>query len=313
MVLGEVSQGAGGAGGGGAMAEGARARLTELEVRLPWTSVKKSWGPRREQWVSQVLSTLACDTLANLVLLLEGAIKTETFDPSWPDVRDEWKARVSAARTPEAIDQVVMQLERAIQWKGIQLNRAGTIARPLPAPSICDDPSLPPPDGIPRASLRIMLILRAMGIRSYSPAVVIQLYEIMHAYGAELLLDASHYARARQLREVQGESGNGGSKKRPLEPTILPDVDGIIERADVALAVRTRMSRLFVRPPPREMLAQHAAECNLQPLPLLASRQAEVQLPSTKDCLPASRSIVQRGLLDADEEGAVGALEDLTW
>ena len=175
MVLGEVSQGAGGAGGGGAMAEGARARLTELEVRLPWTSVKKSWGPRREQWVSQVLSTLACDTLANLVLLLEGAIKTETFDPSWPDVRDEWKARVSAARTPEAIDQVVMQLERAIQWKGIQLNRAGTIARPLPAPSICDDPSLPPPDGIPRASLRIMLILRAMGIRSYSPAVVIQL------------------------------------------------------------------------------------------------------------------------------------------
>jgi len=164
------------------MAEGARARLTEFEVRLPWTSVKKSWGPRREQWVAQVLSTLACETLGNLVLVLESALKSDTLDPSWATVHEHWKARVGAARTPEAIDRVVMELERAIQWNNLQLNRAGTIARPLPPSSICEDPSIPPPDGVPRATLRIMLLLRAMGVRSYSPAVVLQLYEAISIY-----------------------------------------------------------------------------------------------------------------------------------
>eukprot|EP00962_Isochrysis_galbana_P038238 scaffold13551_cov142-Isochrysis_galbana.AAC.2 len=156
-------------------AEGTRARLTELEVRLPWTSVKKTWGPRREQWVREVLSTTSCESLSNLVLVLENALKTETLDPGWADVREEWKVSVSTARSPEAIDRMVYKLEHAIQWKDLQLNRAGTIARPLPPASICDDASAPPPDGLPRASLRIMLMLRAMGIRSYSPAVVLQL------------------------------------------------------------------------------------------------------------------------------------------
>ena len=51
--------------------EAAKARLTELEVRLPWTSVKKSWGPRREQWVSQVLAIVTSEALGAQLLSLE--------------------------------------------------------------------------------------------------------------------------------------------------------------------------------------------------------------------------------------------------
>lgn len=68
--------------------------------------------------------------------------------------------------------------------------------------------------------------------------VVSPRYEIAHTYGSELIHDASHFARARRLRDTQLEDTGGGSRKRPLEAAGLPDLDGEIEAADLSLAVR---------------------------------------------------------------------------
>lgn len=265
--------------------EAAKARLTELEVRLPWTSVKKSWGPRREQWVSQVLAIVTSEALGAQLLSLEAAIKSETLEPTWQEAREGWKGRVGAAHSGEAVERLIIELERAVQWKLLQLNRAGTVARPLPPATACDGGG-PPPEGVPRAALRIMLLLRAMGVRSYSPAVALQLYEVAHAYGAELLHDASHYARARRLHAsalpTAQSADAAGARKRPLESG-APELDGPIETADVALAARMRAARAFVPPPPREVLAQHAAECNLQPLTFLGARPSGLRPPPTDD------------------------------
>ena len=81
----------------------------------------------------------------------------------------------------------------------------------------------------------------------------------------------------------------------------------------MAPQVRARTSRSFVPPPTRELLAQHSAECNMQPLPLLVPRQRGVRLPPPEDCLPDARSIVRRGLADAGEPSRAAEHGDLSW
>ena len=61
-----------------------------------------------------------------------------------------------------------------------------------------------------------------------------------------------------------------------------------IEQADLLRAVRGRTSRGFLRPPPREVLAQQASEQNVLPMPLMP-RRATVRLPPPDECAAAGR------------------------
>ena len=49
----------------------------DLEEKIPWTAVKKSWNTRRGDWVNSVNATLNCVALSKLLLHLEAALKTE--------------------------------------------------------------------------------------------------------------------------------------------------------------------------------------------------------------------------------------------
>lgn len=49
----------------------------DLEEKIPWTAVKKSWNTRRGDWVNSVNATLNCIALSKLLLLLEAALKIE--------------------------------------------------------------------------------------------------------------------------------------------------------------------------------------------------------------------------------------------
>ena len=46
-----------------------------------------------------------------------------------------------------------------------------------------------PTEGVPRVTLRMALLLRAMGVRSYEPGVLVQLAEVMHTHGQDVLTD----------------------------------------------------------------------------------------------------------------------------
>ena len=56
---------------------------TELEERVPWRQVKKSWNQRREAWLKQVQSTIDCRVLCKLLLMLETALKIEALSPTY--------------------------------------------------------------------------------------------------------------------------------------------------------------------------------------------------------------------------------------
>ena len=140
--------------------------------------------------------------------------------PAWSHLRAGWRARVEVGHLPGELDTSVRELEANIQWHRImQAELAAGLVRPpttpLPPPLAEDcvpevgmqpdgvetEPE-PPPPGVPRAALRVLLLLREMGVGSYEPGVALQLLEVMHAYAADVLTDAQILARTRQRGDV---------------------------------------------------------------------------------------------------------------
>ena len=126
-----------------------------------------------------------------------------------------------------------------------------------------------------------------MGVRQYDPKVVVQLLDIMYGWTAAVLLDASTNARMRVL---------------PSAPQLAYGTEPPIELTDVSLAVRSRVEHGFTRVAAREVLAQHAAETNAEPMPILPKRTV-VALPSDlRQCVPGARQLLESGGLDVDDD-----------
>ena len=152
---------------------------------------------RRGDWVKSVSSTLNCMALSKLLLMLEGALKSEALAPTWTLHRGAWRGRVEVAHLPRELDANVRELEHNIQWHRIMqvelaagLGRAPSTGLPLPLGAVEGAAEAEPPPGLPRAAQRVLLLLRAMGVRSYEPGVVLQLLEVMQSYSADVLADA---------------------------------------------------------------------------------------------------------------------------
>ena len=119
----------------------------DLEEKIPWTAVKKSWNTRRGDWVNSVNATLNCVALSKLLLHLEAALKTEALAPTWQRDRTAWRARVEVGQRPRELEAAVIELDRNVQWQRImQAELAAGLVRPASTP-------LPPPlgevEGIP--------------------------------------------------------------------------------------------------------------------------------------------------------------------
>ena len=170
-------------------------KMIELEDRLPWSTVKKSWRTRRLDWVAKVRRTFAFPALGRLLLQLEGAIKIEALSPAWSLCREGWRGRAEGTHTGEKLVAAVEELERAVQWdrflaeaRGAGSDPTYSAANAVPStglPPPIGDPGDPdgegtsaataPPQGVPRVAARMLLLLRALGVREYEPGVVVQL------------------------------------------------------------------------------------------------------------------------------------------
>ena len=91
----------------------------DLEEKIPWTAVKKSWNTRRGDWVNSVNATLNCVALSKLLLHLEAALKTEALAPTWQRERAGWRARVEVGQLPRELEAGVRELDRNVQWARI--------------------------------------------------------------------------------------------------------------------------------------------------------------------------------------------------
>ena len=80
--------------------------IADLEEKIPWTAVKKSWIQRRGDWVKSVSATLNCMALSKLLLMLEGALKSEALAPTWTLHRGAWRGRVEVAHLPRELDAI---------------------------------------------------------------------------------------------------------------------------------------------------------------------------------------------------------------
>ena len=152
---------------------------------MPWNAVKKSWGQRRTDWVKNVEETLDGAALSRLLLMLESALKMETFSNAWTLNREAWRGRVESASTNlPMLEEAVLELEQAIQWDRVllgpggqpltqaQLGSVGVVPSvPLPPPlgDIDPDALTDPPEGVPRSALNVVLLLRTMGVQDYEP------------------------------------------------------------------------------------------------------------------------------------------------
>lgn len=285
-------------------------RCAELEERIPWTAVKKSWITRRGDWVKSVQATLQIIALSKLLVMLEGALKTEALAPTWGLHRAAWRGRTEAGQLPNQLDASVRELEENIQWSRVAqaelaagLGRALSTGVPQPLGDLDDDAAAAaePPPGLPRSALRVLLLLRAMGVRQYEPGVVLQLLELMNAYTSDVLTDAQILARTRQRGAVQAAAATSRMPLEVQQQALAAALEACVEPSDLALSVKGRTARGFIHPPARELLSQQASELNVQPMPLLP-RNSGVQLPPTAQWVPSARQIAQEG--DVDESPA---------
>ncbi|KAG8469458.1 hypothetical protein KFE25_005913 [Diacronema lutheri] len=97
-----------------------RARLLELEEKIPWSAVKKKWTPKRQSWLNSVQHASNLTALIKRLCMLEAALKQESLEPSWPARRDEWRAELTEAASGEAILVAVASLEGAIAWDRVR-------------------------------------------------------------------------------------------------------------------------------------------------------------------------------------------------
>ena len=296
------------------MVDAARRQLMALEEKGPWPAVKKLWASRRNEWVSAVVGAYACSELAQQLMVLESMLKTDTLSPAWPVAKTSWKTRMSNCHEPSEFSAAVNELEGAIQWQRIlvapdgrpltaaeiasgQFGVGGTPSVPLPPPlSVLARPT--PPEGVPRAAARMLVLLQSMGARNFDPKVVIQLMDVMHGWTQAILLDAAAFARVRVLGTSTVQAAS-----QPEPP---------VDVQDVQLAVRSRVENGFTRVAAREVIAQHAADVNAEPMPILP-RRIGVALPTDlSQCVPSSRRLLEQGLdLDDDDDlGGVGVDND---
>ena len=195
-----------------------RRRVNEIEERVPWVGVASGWAEQRGAWVEQLQSQEpTCAGLGRILLTLEGALLPESMAPQWAFAREGWRGRVAASIFPEMLHIAIDDFEHAIEWHRIllapdgrfptqaglgsaELRNTGSVGLPRPIGALTgEEAARPPPEGLPRAAARMLLLLRAMGVRQYDPGVALQLLEVMHFYTAEVLTDAQAYARLRWL------------------------------------------------------------------------------------------------------------------
>eukprot|EP00310_Coccolithus_braarudii_P025862 CAMPEP_0183332946 /NCGR_PEP_ID=MMETSP0164_2-20130417/1993_1 /TAXON_ID=221442 /ORGANISM="Coccolithus pelagicus ssp braarudi, Strain PLY182g" /LENGTH=304 /DNA_ID=CAMNT_0025501767 /DNA_START=12 /DNA_END=926 /DNA_ORIENTATION=- len=288
-------------------------KLVELEARVPWQSVKKAWTTRRQSWLSAVSTSTDSDSLARLLLRLEQALKQDVFASSWPTHAESWRAQLhTEQQTCANVEEALEQLQLHIEWERILL---APDLNGVPVPSQLDETLEGPPDGLPQVAARMLLLLRSMGVRKFTPGVVVQLLEVMRCYTVDVLNDASSCARFRTMGDAPAGESRTRQHGRP-PPAHFKSFDehsphaqtgsaATIEMRDLVLAVETCTRTAFTTPPPREVMAQGTVECNLQPLDLLP-RVGTVRLPEHAR-LPT----------DSDEMDVTSSLDDeslpFTW
>ena len=227
-------------------------------MRVPWLCVKKTWSTRRQAWLSSVQTSHDCDNIAKLLLRFEGALKQDVFSPNWGKYAEAWRAQLGAERQSGAqVEAALDQLEGAIEWERI-------LATPqmsgVPVPSELDESLRCPPDGMPQVAVRMLLLLRSMGVRKFSPGVVVQLLEAMQAYTADVLNDAATYQRFRTLGASSASDSRARQQNRPPQPFKFDDhpphstagpaassTEADIELSDLLLAVRAPCARVHAR------------------------------------------------------------------
>ena len=279
---------------------------------MPWNAVKKMWAGRRGEWVSIVGGSAVCAELAQQLIVLESMLKTDALSPAWPVQKHSWRARMSACHEPNELELAVNELEQAILWQRIlvapdgrplsaaeiasgQYGVGGVPAVPLPPPLSVSAPMMPP-EGVPRAASRMLLLLHDMGAEKYDPKVVVQLLDVMYGWTAAILLDASTNARMRTL---------------PTTPQLAYATEPPIEASDVSLAVRSRVEHGFTRAAAREVLAQQAADTNSMPMPILPKRNAVALPADLSECEPTARALLERGIDVGMAEEEVTFAEEL--
>lgn len=193
----------------------ARRRLSAFEERVPWNAVKKIWAGRRQEWVQLVAESAVCAELTKQLMVLESMLKTDALSPSWLVQKASWRARMSICHEPRELELAVNELEAAILWQrilvapdGRPLSEAeivsghfgvgGVPSVPLPRSLSAAAPPLPP-EGVPRAAARMLVLMQSMGATQYEPKVIVQLLDMMYGWTAAVLLDASTNARMRVL------------------------------------------------------------------------------------------------------------------
>lgn len=286
--------------------------LAALEEKIPWTAVKKTWATRRNEWVTTVSNTQSCAAIARELLTLESMLKSETLASNWQVQKAVWRGRCAAVRSLTELKGVTGELDQAIQWQRIlvapdgrplteaeiasgQFGIGGLPPVPLPPPlSVAAPPN--PPEGVPRAASRILLLLQSMGAKQFDPKVVTQLLDVMQTWTCTVLLDASQNARMRLLSRQ--------TYQQQQQQQAAPSGEPMVEVADVELATRLRMeSGQFTRTAPREVLAQQAADANAEPMPILPRRSVVVPPTDAAQVAPAARRLLAAGLeIDDDDE-----------
>ena len=166
--------------------------------------------------MTTVSMTAVCADLANQLVVLQTMLKTDALSTTWQLQHGSWRTRMMNCHEPKELELAVNELEQAIQWNKILINPAtGAPLTPADmatglygvggAPSVQLPPPLAtvapptPPEGVPRAASRMLLLLHDMGAAKYDPKVAVQLLDFMYGYTAGILVDASANARMRML------------------------------------------------------------------------------------------------------------------
>ncbi|KAJ3231487.1 hypothetical protein HDU81_003713 [Chytriomyces hyalinus] len=111
---------------------------------------------------------------------------------------------------------------------------------------------------LPRNARIVSLIMQAMDVTDYQPAVLPQLMEFVHRYVLDVVADAQLFADHAGRTEI--------------------DVD------DVRLAVEAKMSHSFTGAPSKEVLASIAEAKNVAPLPVV-NEKLGLRLPPERNAL----------------------------